>query len=219
MLSAEIKEIEAYTAKHASLQQAHHWLFDLKSPPDSIPEVALVGINPGEWPGDWEICPHPTEETSRFDFHDAYGNGRAAIPWTQLCNRYLGNRPFVQTELFFWSSSNLKQLEERYGRLRHSPHLGFCRDMNQRLFDAYDVKAVVSPGINNDEICSSLYGLGPLQQEVRVQDVRIAKLYHDGRRPWVFTKHWTGAFGFTRAQKDGVKSVLEEVLAVSSRKG
>ena len=215
MLTKELEEIATHTSRHQALQQAHHWLFDLKSPAGSVPEVALVGINPGEWRGDWEICAHPTEETSRFDFHEVYGRGRAQIPWTQRCNHYLGGRPFVQTELFFWSSSNLRQLEKRYGRLRNSPHLAFCRDMNQRLFDSYRVKAVVSPGIINDSLCGALYALGPIREEVCADGARVAKLYHDGRRPWVFTKHWTGAFGFTRAQKEMVKCTIERVLAMS----
>lgn len=212
MLTAELVEIAAYTAEHEELQQAHHWLFDLKSSPDSIPEVAIVGLNPGEWYRDWEICPTPTEESSRYDFHEVHGEGRASLPWTRLCNFFVGGRPFVQTELFFWSSRNSKQLEERYGPLRNSPHLAFCRDMNQRLFDKYDVKAVICTGINNDALCRILYGLGPLQHIVAVEGARVTKLYHDGRRPWLFTKHWTGAFGFSLAQREGVKRSIEDSI-------
>lgn len=212
MLNAEISEIDSYTARYAELHQAHHWLFDLKSPAGAFPEVAVAGLNPGESRRDWAICPYSTEETSRHDFHEVYGAGRASIPWTRHCNFYLGGRTFVQTELFFWSSSNTKQLEERYGRLRTSPHLAFCRDMNRRLFNAYGVKAVICTGINNDSLCGSLYGLGPLRQTVIVDGTRVAKLYHDGLRPWLFTKHWTGAFGFSRAQRERVKLEIDGLL-------
>lgn len=212
MLTAEISEIAQYTSRYVELQQAHHWLFDLKTPVGGSPEVAVVGVNPGECHGDWEICPHPTEETSRYDFHEVYGSGRASISWTRHCNYYLGGRPFVQTELFFWSSSNTKQLQERYGPLRTSPHLVFCRDMNSRLFNAYTVKAVICTGINNDVLCQNLYGLGPLRQTLAVDGTRVAKLYHDGLRPWLFTKHWTGAFGFTRTQREHVKNAIELLI-------
>ena len=212
MLTAELAEIAAYTARHRELQQAHHWLYDLKCPVGEFPEVAIVGLNPGEWYRDWEICSHQTEETSRFDFHEAYGAGRESIPWTKQCQYFVGGRPFVQTELFFWSSTDSKQLEQRYGRLRASPHLSFCRDLNRRLFDAYNVKAVICAGINNDALCHGPYELGPLRETLSVQGVRVAKLYHDGQRPWLFTKHWTGAFGFSRAQRDRVKWAIEELL-------
>ena len=48
-LDEKINTIREYTAGHAELRLAHHFLYDLPLNKDALsPEVVVMGINPGE---------------------------------------------------------------------------------------------------------------------------------------------------------------------------
>lgn len=146
-LLAAIERISAYTAKFPELRSAHHFLYDLRYPSASTPKYVVMGINPGETQHDWRLSPTPTEETSRYDFHKREREGGSVPRWVREAHFYLDGAPYVQSEIFFWSSLDQKEFALRYGRLDRSPHLEFCRDLNVELIDAYDPIAVVIPGL------------------------------------------------------------------------
>ncbi|TCS13289.1 hypothetical protein [Caulobacter sp. BK020] len=200
-LTANIERIAAYTAEHAELLAAHHFLYDLRQPPSGTPRFVVMGVNPGETPYDWKISPKPTEETSRFDFHVALGGGRSAIRWSKAAKYFLDDSDYVLAELFFWSSRDSRAFNERFGRLATSKHLPLCVGMNRDLIDHYQPRAVVLPGLTNMPLVRKLYELTPLNV-VKYQAARVAEHYTDGKRPWVFTKHWTAAFGFSKVQRE-----------------
>lgn len=166
-----------------------------------------MGVNPGETPGDWALSRTPTEETSRFDFHEELGPGRSSIRWTSSARYFLGGADYVLTELFFWSSKDSREFEARFGKLASSPHLQLCVDMNRDLIEAYQPRAVILPGLANHELCRSIYGLRH-EETVRHGEVRVAERYTDGRRPWLFTKHWTASFGFSKEQRQAVRDQI-----------
>jgi hypothetical protein len=212
-LLGNIQAIAAYTGRHAELQQAHHFLYDLRSPQDGVPEYVVMGVNPGETQNDWAMVAVPTEETSRYDFHEEHGRGRSSIRWSRAASYFLDGADHVLTELFFWSSRDHVEFKRRYGKLRSSPHLAFCVRLNGDLVEAYRPKAIVLPGLGHRGLCATGYGLTRVRT-VHCADVRVAGVYDDGQRPWVFTKHWTAAYGFSQSQREAVRNAIREASDV-----
>ena len=109
--------------------------------------------------------------------------------------------------LFFWSSSNGRHFKDRFGDLKSSKHLPICTDMNKQLIEAYSPKAVVLPGIGTAELCSSIYEL-KYESGLTCSKGRLVERYSDGKRPWIFTKHWTASFGFSNDQREQVRDYI-----------
>lgn len=214
-LSDNIKKIAAYTARHPELRSAHHFLYDLRVPPAGRPKFVVMGINPGESANDWQLSATPTEETSRHDFHHVAEKTGSARRWANLANYYLDGADHVLAEVFFWSSRNMRQFEERFGSLSASPHLSFCRDMNLDLLNAYTPQAVILPGIGVASICAAMFDLRQVST-VRDGPARLVEIYTDSVRPWLFTKHWTGARGLTSAQKSQIREAIRQHSSVAS---
>ncbi len=206
-LRANIERLAAYTAEHAELKAAHHFLYDLRFPKEGNPQFVVMGVNPGETEQDWRIAPKPTEETSRYDFHDEVGPGRSAIRWSKAARYFLDDADYVLAELFFWSSYDSRVFAERFGPLATSKHLPLCVEMNLDLIEAYQPRAVVLPGLTHVRLVRDLYGLTPVGA-VTDGGLRIAEHYTDGKRPWVFTKHWTAAFGFSKQQREVARQAI-----------
>ena len=206
-LTANIEALTAYTAQHPELRAAHHFLYDVRRPPKAKPEYLVMGINPGETDADWKGAPQPTEETSRHDFHTVTGWSKSACRWADHCEFFLGGAPYALAEAFFWSSRDGKQFKERFGALETSPHLSLCTAMNMDLIEAYEPKAVVVPGLGLIRLCSSIYDLRKVTVE-RDAKGRLAEHWTDGHRPWIFTKHWTGSFGFSNEQRASVRDFI-----------
>lgn len=207
-LSAEIEAIGDYTRRHSELMRAHHFLFDLRAPAGSRPNLVVMGVNPGEADEDWRLCPGPTEETSRFDFHVVHGGGRDHIRWVREAKTFLAGEAYVQTELFFWSSKKTDDaFTERFGPLKTSPHLPFCMRMNRRLLEVYRPRAVVVVGLECIGPITAAFNLSQLRVE-KLDRHRMVEHWTDGVRPWLFTKHWTGSHGFSNAQREIVRAYL-----------
>jgi len=210
-LTKNIELISAYTAQHPELKAAHHFLYDLRRPRDGKPDFVVMGVNPGETTHDWTIAPEPTEETSRFDFHVGHEHVPSAKKWASSVQYFLGDADYVLAELFFWSSYDSRAFTERFGPMSKSKHLPFCVEMNKDLIEAYAPKAVVLPGLGNLPLVRDLYGLQAVKQ-VKDGNVRVAEHYSDGQRPWVFTKHWTAAFGFSQKQRELAKQAIWDAV-------
>ena len=170
-----------------------------------------MGVNPGETAHDWTVAPQPTEETSRYDFHDQAGSGRSAIRWSKAARFFLDDADYVLAELFFWSSYDSRQFVERFGPMAKSPHLRFCTELNRDLIAAYRPKAVVLPGLSHMSLVKAEYGLTAVSS-VGEGNTRIAEVMTDGHRPWVFTKHWTAAFGFSNAQREAARQAIRDTV-------
>lgn len=209
LMAANIARVADYTARHAELLAAHHFLYDLKHPRQGTPQFVVMGVNPGETAYDWHIAPRPTEETSRFDFHTERGVGRSAVRWAKAASYFLDAADYVLAELFFWSSADGRAFVERFGPLAKSKHLPFCVQMNRDLIETYHPRAVVLPGLTHVPLVQALYGLRPVGT-VRDGNARVAEHYTDGKRPWVFTKHWTAAFGFSKLQRELARSAVRK---------
>lgn len=213
-LLRNIERLAAYTAEHAELRAAHHFLYDLRFPKEGSPQFVVMGVNPGETDQDWQIAPEPTEETSRYDFHDEVGPGRSAIRWSKAARYFLDEADYVLAEIFFWSSYDGRIFRERFGPMEKSPHLAICAEMNRDLIDIYQPRAVVLPGLTYARLVQRLFGLTH-EQSIDLSGVRVAECYSDGVRPWVFTKHWTAAFGFSKAQREKARDTIRTASGVA----
>ncbi|HZW16891.1 MAG TPA: hypothetical protein VFF66_11660 [Brevundimonas sp.] len=210
-LLRNIERLAAYTAEHPELRVAHHFLYDLRVPKDGKPQFVVMGVNPGETPHDWVIAPEPTEETSRYDFHDEVGAGRSAIRWSKAAQYFLSHADYVLAEIFFWSSYDSRIFRQRFGPVAKSRHLPICTDMNRDLINFYQPSAVVLPGLTYTRLVQQLYGLTH-EESIKLNGVRVAERYSDGSRPWIFTKHWTAAFGFSRQQREVARNSIADAM-------
>lgn len=206
-LADNIAQIAAYTAGHPELSRAHHFLYDLRYPKHGSPKIVVMGVNPGETEYDWTIAPTPTEETSRYDFHTEEGGGRSAIRWSSAARYFLDGVDYVLAEIFLWSSYDSRTFTERFGPLAKSPHLPFCTAMNRDLIEVYQPSVIVLPGLTHAKVVKAQYGLEHIET-VYLGNSRVAERFTDGQRPWIFTKHWTAAFGFSTAQREAARQVI-----------
>lgn len=213
-----IEEIVRYTRSHPELMQAHHFLFDLPvNENNQVIEYIVIGINPGESKKDKKIIPNTVhEETSRYDFRKVNGvrpnNSRR---WFDLSEEYCGSKKVILSEVFLWSSRNTSDaFEERYGKRIWfcTEHLRFCREMNLHLVKHYQPKAVILPGLTAAETIANLYELSHQKTYYASNGHRLVERFVDkNAMPWVFTKHWSGARGFTKDQQAQVTKIIAEL--------
>jgi len=206
-LADTIKEVRAYTRAHPELLRAHHFLYDLPLRPTRLSaRFVVIGVNPGEQKGDWEVWPEPTEETSLFDFRAELGSRPpASLRWRDLTKKFCQTDEVVMTEFFPWSSANLGQdFLGKFGtRFKNSPHLGFCVEITDRLVNHYRPEAVVCSGLGAAKVLSSPLGLTHVGS-LKVDGHRLVETFERDGVSWHFTKHWSGSFGFSTAQRDAI---------------
>lgn len=209
-----LQNIRSYTNRHTELREAEYFifdrhLFDSKGPPDAL----LLGINPKE-SGDFvpghSVC---QEISSEHDFRKGLPQRRATNNWLKNVQEMLGGDNVTTSEFFFWASANTG--EAFYKRFHYpftnNPHLRFCMRMNNVLISEYGIRRIVCPGLVNTKIAKDNYELKH-EKTVRcpVTSHRLIEHFSDVRSDWIFTKHWTGARGFSLTQKQLIKSYLRE---------
>jgi len=208
------KEIWDYTNAHEDLLGHHHWLFDLPPFRDEQfnPKYIVFGINPGE--GKNIDCPTPTEETRFFDYLEEYveKGKREKINWTKKLYEFLGTKKIIQTEYFFWSTSNEKVLREKYGQHIDNPHRNFCIKKNKQLIDIHNPESIICPGLGLLNVIPESFKLTLINSVKASNGHRLIEHYCDNNeRDWVFTKHWSGARKFTNEQKNEIKSYINSL--------
>lgn len=154
-------------------------------------DAIIMGMNPGE---------DPTRESGVSPASE--GN------WERLCQSFadaVGGR-WATSEMFFWSSHDLKVLKERVGDFE--PHLQFCADLNRTMIAYHRPKLVFQPGLGWAADAAKLYQLehvatikSPRRRGRLIEHYRMP----DGT-PWLATAHWTASFGFSGEDKNDIKS-------------
>lgn len=219
-LTLQIQRIREYTQRHEELLRAHHFLYDKPINTDvSRYRFAVLGVNPGEQAGDWAAWSEPTEETSLFDFREQLGQRPpASRRWRQLVEYFCGTDAVVMSEFFLWSTKDTGDaFLAKFGhRIEQSPHLAFCVEMNRELIEAYGVSAVVAPGLKSLALFGKQYGLSHVRT-VRTDNghVLVDHYQRDGV-PWLFTKHWSAAFGFSKEQRELVRDYIAETCTTAN---
>ena len=218
-LSKNLREIREYTEKNIELKKSHHFLFNLPLEANAqIADVIVIGLNPGEHASDWKLHNHPTEETNEFDFHNEFGNGRSSLAWSKNCNNFLPKQKIFLSEFFFWSSNSTrkKDFEDRFGySFEDCPHLDFCKKCNLDMISFHKPKLVVAAGITYAEFFSSKYNLNhvkTINSQTDKNNRRIISHYELEGVPFIFTLHWSGAFGVSNLMKDEIKSYLSQFI-------
>jgi len=209
-LDAAIRQIREYTAKHSELRAAHHFCYDLPLCKDAgTPEVVVIGINPGETARDRDAYLGPTEETWNHDFHEAAksGPGPARNNYHRNARFFADGKAVVFTEFFLWSSGDSRVFRQRFGRLWRSPHLRFCIEMNRLLIEEYRPKSVIGVGVTLSRKIAAAFDLYHVNT-LTCGGSRLVEHYRDQLRPWFFTKHWAGAYGFTNNQKHEIREYI-----------
>ena len=215
-LPETLNKIRNYARENLELKKCHHFLFNLPLDKTSIKaDVLVIGLNPGEWPSDWDYVNTPTEETHAFDFHVEFGKGRASIPWSKVCKRYLPDSKIFQSEFFFWSSANTN--DEFINRFGHSfkdcPHFDFCKECNLELIRFHKPKLIVAPGTSWVDLFSDKYNLRhikTLKREINKKQGKIICHYEWEDIPFIFTPHWSGARGLNKEVQSEIKDYLSK---------
>src|SRR5262249_48305597 len=134
--------------------------------------------------------------------------------WLANLEFFLGTTNVVLTYCFFWSARNGMEFQKRYGALswlRNSSHLKFCAILNRELINRYQPKAVIFTGVSHAELVANCYNLQHVNS-VSITNNRLIEHYSDGKHPWIFTKHWSGSFGFSKEQRKRTRSYIASVL-------
>jgi hypothetical protein len=218
-LSQTLREVRAYTEKNAELKKSHHFLFNLPLETNTQnADVIVIGLNPGEHDSDWHLHDRPTEETDEFDFHNEFGNGRSSLQWSKNCINFLPNQNIYLSEFFFWSSNSTRKkgFDDRFGySFKDCPHLDFCMRCNLDMISSHKPKLIVATGLTYAQFFSSKYNLTHIKTVNRHTDKnkrRIIIHYELEGVPFIFTTHWTGAFGVSNSMKDEIKSYLGKFI-------
>lgn len=213
-LTEQIESIREYTRQHAELQKAHHFLYDKPISADAERyRFAVLGVNPGEQTGDWEAWPDATEETSLFDFREELGQRpRASRRWRQLVEFFCGTDEVVMSEFFLWSTKDTGQaFVEKFGHpLGRSPHLAFCVEMNRQLIERHKVQAVIAPGLKSLKLFREHYDLKQVKTVKADNGHTLIEHFEREGVPWIFTKHWSAAFGFSKEQQEVVRTYIAQ---------
>jgi hypothetical protein len=213
-ISDLMQVVRNYQQKHVELLKSHHFVAAVPLRPDGVEfDYLVVGLNPGEQDSNWTAFPRTTEETIDFNWLESLPGGptRQAKAWRKKVAQFCGTDQVLQSDFFFWSTNNVgKAFTERFGTPFHkSKHLEFCRDINLKLVELTKPKAVVCPGISHAESFARLYGLEPVNFVPTPSGGKLIAHYERSGMPWVFSKHWGGAFGFTKEQRATVASYIK----------
>lgn len=209
-LAHEIAEIRQYTKDHPVLADCHHFCFDFRLGDFDRADFIVMGLNPGETDDDRAAARGPVEESSLVDYRAGQDSASRAR-WFKTCRTVLRSESIALTELCFWSSPNISALEARIGPLASSPHLRFCRKLNERLISFHKPAAVVLPGLGLMPLTAKLYDLKFVSALPDDKGRRLIEHYERDGVPWVFTKHWSGSFGFTNGNKEQIADYLHEL--------
>jgi hypothetical protein len=186
-LQANIQSIREYALQYKELTEARQFLYNTRLADDNS-DVAfvLMVVNPRE---------------NSYGSRKLFGDSKFFLDTTSV----------AMTACFFWSSRNVNDFRSRYGPLTRSPHVQFCTRLNKELISTYGPKAVIFTGISHAKWIANIYEL-QLVRSITENKVRLIEHYSDGKRPWIFTKHWSGSFGFSNSQRERTKSYIASAL-------
>ncbi len=216
-MDINLARIRSYTEEHEELMKCHHFLYDLPLNDTFLPDVIVLGINPGETEEPIKLPENIKldsilEESRQSDFHELYGKGRAKSIWKRKCEEFTGTESLICSEVFFWSSPHPNEkspknrfpfcFSERFGyKFNDSPHFNFCTTLNKELIEFYKPKYILMTGVGYHEFVAELFNLEFV--EIKTTDYtnkankkityKSVIKYMLGDIPFVFTQHISGA--------------------------
>lgn len=223
-LDSLIEEVSKYSKSMPGLKKAHHFKFAKPHPDHSKrgTKFVVMGMNPGETDQDWKdhpksLCEEVYEETLRYDFREGKKIANNSKKWRANITDICGTSDVFQTEAFFWSSGNVRRkFEEKFGAKAQCPcmrhHFEFCKSVNLKLIAKLNPNAVVAPGLGWSNFLASIYNLkSPTTVYCKEKpNHRLIIQFEDAKGlPWIFTKHWSGARGFSNSQKHVIANYIQ----------
>ena len=171
-IEQEILAVRDYNRdlSNIDLRRSHHFTFAYMPTQFTRvvfhrPQYLCLGVNPGETsleaannnPNDLAF-----EETLLHDFRaDLAALPQNSKTWRTHIKKHIGeNTPWMASELFFWSSKNENDLNDRYGPLISSnSHFLFCVEMNKKIVQITKPKAVIFFGFGKKDILFEYFHL------------------------------------------------------------
>jgi hypothetical protein len=198
------------------LQDCHHFLFALPiKQSNNVRKVLLMGFNPGETIDDIiKTNGKKAEESFELNFHQ-YDRSKSSARWMNLTNYFIEDADILMTEYIFWSSPNIIELARRIGKISPSHELVvYCTNLNQHLIKIIRPDLIVVTGLANyKDIAASFL----LREVGRFKDISGHNIWiqaESADNTWLFTKHWTGSFGFSLSQREVVRNKIKSLLSV-----
>ena len=120
---------------------------------DGDGNILVLGINPGETERDWKDFPTGLcEESSEINFREGMELPVNSKRWFNFIESVTPEtKGITLSELFFWSSNKLSDLDYRYGNWREGELINFCVSANKRLIQNRQVDLVLFFGISMSE--------------------------------------------------------------------
>ncbi len=166
------------------LKNSHHFVFDLPFVSEERPEFILISANPGDDTDDWKATNGARDEETRDrDFQAIFGRSNGSRRRLDKVQAFLGGLTFrktTQTQAFFWCSKNTeKEFQNRFGyKYDDNPHQRFCAELNLKLIERLDPKAIFVEGHGNVSALSAVTSC------VQVKD------YQHSESGYIFLKEW-----------------------------
>tara|TARA_B100000925_G_scaffold31381_1_gene20828 strand:- start:68 stop:772 length:705 start_codon:yes stop_codon:yes gene_type:complete len=232
-MNKSLEKIRRYTKENNDLKQCHHFLFNAiykrkerinQNRLNDRADVIVVSINPAETKKDWEHHNKetPAENSNEKDFHTQIIHeniSASAKRWESktkiFCEDIFGEN-INETAFFFWSSENIgKKFTETFGYNWKSKqclkHFNFCKERNIELIQYHKPKIVIAPGIGDANYFSNIYEMDHVKTiKDDTNEHRLIEHFETQHIPFIFTKHWTSAFGFSKRQQEIITDYLSK---------
>ncbi len=232
-ISESLDSIKRYTKDNEDFKKCHHFLFNAiykrkerekQNNLNAKADVIVMSINPAETKKDLKYKGStPTENSHVYDFHSHLSEeniSQSAKKWetkTEIFCELIFGKNINESAFFFWSSANKgKKFTETFGYKWKSKecfkHFDFCKKRNIELIKYHKPKIVIAPGIGDAKYFSSMYEMKHIDtlRDEHKKTHRLIEEYEFHGIPFIFTKHWTGAFGFSNAQVEQVTNYLSK---------
>ena len=133
-----------------------------------------------------------------------HGGGNTSV---KTITKDLFGENINETAFFFWSSENIgKKFTETFGYKWKSKqcckHFDFCKERNIELIQYHEPKIVIAPGIGDSKYFSNMYEMKHIATIDNDKGDRLIEHFEIQDTPFIFTKHWTSAFGFSKKQQE-----------------
>lgn len=209
-----LEQVREHDRISTELHSSHHFTFCLPyGQRSSSSNVLLMGFNPGETAHDWKKTKGDRAEESFLNNFNDKDQSASSKKWYSNIDFYLPNSEVLLTEFIFWSSNNIPALENRIGKINATnQHVQFCIQINKALIAAYEPKAIIFTGLSHVNLISENFNLSNKREVISKSGTRIAIEAEGDKQKWLFCRHWTGSFGFTKADKFELKKHISDLL-------
>jgi hypothetical protein len=188
----------------------HHLSFDFRLGSFERADCIVMGMNPGETADDRSFEGFGLEESSEHDYR-AGKDSPSRHRWFETCRRMTGSSRISLSELVFWSSPTFGDFARKVGPTALDRHLKFCWVMNEALVGYHQPKAVILPGLGLIGRAKGLYELEFVSSTADDRGRRLIEHYQRDGVPWIFTKHWSGSFGFSNSDREAIRKYIQQI--------